>query len=156
MSDRLFDPSSLMSDNIEANATVRTPNPIGETFGQITEMKIVDGKAGPAAKNPGAPWARLDCTLEVTDPEYLAKVGDGTRDKCIMFLGIMLDLQDGKIATGADRNVKLGRLREACGVNGQPLNALLGQFIRVSVGHKPNPKDPEGGPLAEITSYTKY
>lgn len=153
MTERLFDPVALMGANTAANATKRTPLPVGETIAQITKMEIAEGKAGPKAKNPGAPWARLDCTLEITDPAYLAQVGDGTREKAIAFLGIMLDMKDGQIATGEDRNVRLGKLREACGVNGQPLNALMGQYLRIQIGHKPNPNDPTDV-LAEVTAYT--
>lgn len=156
---RLFDPVDLMSQNVEANATKRTPLPIGETTAQITKMEIKDGVSSQSSKRPGTPWARLDCTLEITDPEYLKQVGDGTRDKTITFLGIMLDLQDGKIATGADRNVRLGQLREACGVNGQPLNALNGQYLRIQIGQKPHPTEPvnpDGTPniLSEVTGWS--
>lgn len=139
---RLFDPVDLMNQNVEANAVKRTPLPVGETTAQIIKMDIKDGKAGPATKTPGAPWARLDLQLEITDPEYLKGVGDGTRDKASIFHGIMLEMKDGKIATGPDVNVKLGKLREACGVNGQPLAALNGQFVRIQIGHKPHFEDP--------------
>lgn len=152
---RLFDSSSLMQENLEANAIKRTPLPVGETTAQIMKMEIKDGKAGQKAKNPGAPWYRLDCTLEITDPEYLKGVGDGTREKAITFLGIMLDMTDGRISTGDDKNVRLGQLRDAAGVNGQPLNALMGQYIRIQMGQKPHPDDPEAPPLNEITSFTK-
>lgn len=157
---RLFDTDSLMQQNIEANATKRTPLPVGETLAQITKMEIKDGKSGPNSKTPGTPWARLDCTLEITDPEYLRTVGDGTREKAITFLGIMLDMKDGQIATGEDRNVRLGQLREACGVNGKPLNALMGQWLRIQIGHKTHPTEPvnadgSANVLSEITGWTK-
>jgi hypothetical protein len=151
---RLFDPVDLMSQQVEANATKRTPLPVGETTAQITKMEIKDGKSGPNSRNPGTPWARLDLTLEITDPAYLATVGDGTREKAMMFHGIMLDLtKDGKIATGEDRNVRLGKLREACGVNGQPLNALMGQWVRIQIAHKPHHEDP-ADTVAEVSAIT--
>lgn len=143
MSQRLFDPVALMNQNTEANATKRTPLPTGETTAQIVKMDIAEGTSGPKSKHPGTPWARLDLQMEITDPEYLKQVGDGTRDKAIIFHGIMLDMKDGAIATGADRNVVLGRLREAAGVNGQPLNALMGQWVRLQIGHKPHFENPQ-------------
>jgi hypothetical protein len=152
MSERLFDPIALLNQNMEANATKRTPNPVGETVAQITKMEVVEGKAGPNAKTPGAPWARLDLTMESTDPEYLALFPE-PRDKAIIFHGIMLDMKDGSIATGPDKNVRLGKLREACGVNGKPLSALQGCFCRVQVGHKPHPND-ASDVLAEVTAIT--
>lgn len=154
MSNRLFDPVSLLNENIEANATKRTPLPIGEGIAQITKMELKDGKAGPQAKNPGAPWARLDLTLEITDPEYLKLVGDGNQEKAITFYGVMLDMQNGAIAVGPDKNIKLGKLREAAGVNGQPLNMLLGQQIRFMMGQKPHPTEPDSI-LSEIIGVTK-
>jgi hypothetical protein len=154
MGNRLFDPVDLMNSNLEANATKRTPLPVGEVNAQITKIEITDGVSGPASKKPGTPWARLDCTLEITDPEYLRGVGDGTREKAITFLGIMLDMQDGKIASGEDRNVRLGKLREACGVNGQPLGALNGQVLRIAISHKPNPNQPDET-ISEVTNYMK-
>lgn len=151
---RLFDPVELLNSNLVANATVRTPLPVGETVAQITEIKLADGVSGPQSKKPGVPWARLDCTLEITDPEYLKTVGDGTREKAVTFLGIMLDMKDGKIASGDDRNVRLGKLREACGVNGQPLGALAGQHLRIVIAHKPNPNQPDET-ISEVTNYMK-
>ena len=72
----------------------------------------------------------------------------------------MLDMRDGKISTGEDVNVKLGRLREACGVQNQPLNALVGQWLRIQIGHKPHPTkplNPDGtaNVLAEVVNYVK-
>lgn len=151
---RLFDANSLMNDNLAENATKRTPLPVGETSAQIIKIDVTEGLSGPESKKPGTPWARLDCTLEITDPEYLETVGDGTREKAITFLGIMLDMQDGKIASGEDRNVRLGKLREACGVNGQPLAALNGQYLRIVIGHKQNPKQPDET-MSEVTNYMK-
>lgn len=152
MASRLFDSSELMNQPFEANATKRTPLPVGETTAQIAKMEIKDG----VSEKPGKPkvaWARLDCQLEITDPEYLKGVGDGNQEKAIAFLGIMLDMADGRIAVGPDKNVRLGKLREACGVNGQPLSALMGQMLRIQIGQKPHPTEPDEV-LSEIVSYT--
>lgn len=151
---KLFDADALMNENIAANATKRDPLPIGETTAQIMECKISDGVSGPNSKNPGTPWARLDCKLEITDPEYLAQI-PGNPSKATTFLGVMLDLQNGSIAVGPNKNIRVGRLREAAGCNGKPLSAIPGNFIRIAIGHKPHPTDPEGGVLAEVVSYTK-
>lgn len=151
---KLFDANALMNENIAANATKREPLPVGETVAQIMETKISEGVSGPNSKNPGTPWARLDCKLEITDPEYLAQI-PGSPDKAITFLGVVLDLQNGSVAVGPNKNIRLGRLREAAGCNGKPLSALMGNFLRISIIHKPHPTDPEGGVMDEIASYTK-
>ncbi len=153
---RLFDPAStaaLLETDLEANATRRDPLPAGEVIAQVMGTKIAAGMSkGRDGKAP-APWTRLDVQLEITDPEYLANYGDGTLPKATTTLGIMLDMADGKIAVGPNKNVRLGRFREACGVNGKPLSALYGQMVRIMVGHKPHPDDPSIT-LDEITGYS--
>ena len=143
-----------MNENLAANATKRDPLPVGETTAQIMEIKFSDGVSGPNSKTPGTPWVRLDAKLEITDPEYLQGVA-GQPEKAVTFLGIMLDMQGGVPASGPNKNIRLGRLRDATGTNGKPLNNMVGQFIRIAIGHKPHPTDPDGGVLDEIVSYTK-
>lgn len=149
---RLFDPQALLNDNAKANATRRVPNPMGETVAQIMELSIDEGVSGPKSKNPGTPWARLNCKLEVTDPSYLATC-PGNPSKVTMFLGVMLDMDGKVIASGDNKNIRLGKLREATGTNGKPLNSMMGSMIRISVGHKPHHEDPEQV-VDEVTGYT--
>jgi len=149
---KLFDPVQLLSQNFEANATRRDPLPIGETPAQIMELSFNSGTSNKPGKAP-VEWSRLDCKLEITDPEYLKGV-PGQPDKAITTLGIMLDMNGPDIATGPNKNIRLGRLREACGVNGQPLGNLVGQYLRIAIGHKPHPTEPDVV-LDEIVGYTK-
>lgn len=151
---RLFDPVDLMNQPIEANATRRDPLPIGETTAQITEIKFRSGTSNKPGK-PSVDWTSLNATLEITDPDYVSQVPGARDDKVTTFLSIMLDMNGGQPAVGPNKNIKLGRLREAAGVNGQPLNMLIGQHIRIQISQKPHPTDPEGGNVDEITSYTK-
>lgn len=149
---RLFDPveaQNLMDATLEANATRRDPLPQGEVVAQITEIKF----SGGISQKTGSAWNRMDCTLEITDPEYLSQIPDSPASAKTT-LGIMLDMNNGQIATGPNKNIRLGRLREAAGVNGKPLSALQGSFIRVNIGHKPHPTEPDVV-LDEITAYTK-
>lgn len=149
----IFNPADLLNQNVEANATKRDPLPIGETTAQILEMAFDEGVSGPQTKNPGKPWYRLNCKLEITDPEYLNMI-PGTPEKVTTYLGIMLDIENGQIATGPNKNIRLGKLRDAAGVNGKPLNMLAGNYIRIAIGHKPDSRDPETI-RDEIVSYTK-
>ena len=156
MATRLFDPvqaQDLLNATLEANATRRDPLPAGEAVAQITDVGFSSGEAGPNSKNPGAPWTRLDLKLEITDPEYLAQC-PGEPDKVFTNLGVMLDMNNGQIATGPNKNVRLGRLREAADCNGKPLAALVGNYIRIMVAHKPHPSEPDVI-LDDITGYTK-
>ena len=151
---KLFDPVTLMNENVEANATRRDPLPMGEVVAQITKMGFSDG----ISKKTNNPWNRLDLTLEITDSEYLQDV-PGTPEKVITNLGVMIDMNNGAIATGPNKNIRLGRLREATGTNGKPLAMMEGAWVRIMIGHKPHPTevDEDGNPvvLDEIVSYTK-
>lgn len=159
MANRLFDPVSLLDAQVEANATRRDPLPVGEVNAQIISLDIAEGVSRKPNK-PETPWARLDCKLEITDPEYCSQI-PGNPDKVVSSLGIMLDMNNGAIATGPNKNVRLGRLREATGTNGKPLGQMVGQWIRVSITHKPHPKDDgendefRGVVLDEISAFTK-
>lgn len=149
---KLFDPveaQNLMEMALEENATRRDPLPQGETMAQIMELKF----SGGISQKTGNPWNRMDCTLEISDPEYLSQI-PGSPEKATTTLGIMLDMNNGQIATGPNKNIRLGRLRAAAGVNGKPLSALQGQFIRITIGHKPHPTE-EGVVLDEVTGYTQ-
>jgi len=157
---RLFDPTQLLSAPLPENATRRDPLPAGEVCGQITKIGFSSG----TSNKPGQPkqdWTRLDCSIEITDPEYCSQI-EGNPEKCMTTLGVMLDMRDNQIAYGPNVNVRLGRLREATGTNGKPLDQMVGQWLRLSIGHKPHPKD-DGTPdtefygviLDEIVNYTK-
>lgn len=150
---RLFDPVNLLNAEIEANATRRDPLPMGEVVAYITEIGFSDGTVKKSGPNFGKPWNRLDCKLEITDPEYLAQI-PGNPDKAVTNLGIMLDMENGAIKSGPNVNVRLGRLREATGTNGKPLSMMVGQPLRIQIMHKPHPTE-EGVVLDEISNYTK-
>lgn len=151
---RLFDPveaENLLNQNMEVMDTRRTPLPQGETVAQIMEMKFNGG----VSNKTGKPWNRLDLKLEITDQEYVSQYPGGTEaGKLTTNLGLMIDMENGQVQTGPNKNIRLGRLRDAAGVNGKPLSALQGQFIRITIGHKPHPTE-EGVVLDEVTGYTK-
>lgn len=133
----LFDASSFLNTPMgEANATRRDPLPAGETFGTITKVEMAHGTSDKG------PWRKLNATIEVGDPSYLASAA---RTKATLTYGIMLDLTDtGTIAMGPNVNVRLGKLREATGVNqpGKALTEMVGRPIKIMVGHRPDANDP--------------
>lgn len=139
----LFDASSFLSTPLaEASATKRDPLPIGETYGQISKVDMVNGVAGPQAENPGKPWFKLNVVFDLQDPEYLSRA---KRERASITYGLMLDVTDaGTIALGPNVNIRLGKLREATGVNqpGRALMDMVGQVCRLSIGNRPDPKDP--------------
>lgn len=150
---RLFNPADLLNQDLAEGSTRRDPLPAGEVLAQIVEMKFSDGTVKKQGPNFGKPWSRLDCQLEITDSEYLSQIPDAP-EKAVTTLGIMLDVDNGQIQMGANKNIRLNRLREACGVNGKPLGALMGNYLRIQITHKPHPTE-EGVVLDEISAFTK-
>ena len=150
---RLFNPADLMNQDLAEGAIRREPLPAGEVLAQIADLKFSDGTVKKQGPNFGKPWSRLDCTLEITDPDYLRGIPDSP-EKATTTLGIMLDVDNGQIQMGPNKNIRLNRLREAAGVNGKPIGALMGQYIRISITHKPHPTE-EGVVLDEVTAFTK-
>ena len=150
---RLFDPNALLNQDLGQGSIRRDPLPAGEVVAQILELKFSDGTVKKSGPNQGNPWSRLDCKLEITDPEYLEQIPDAP-PKATTNLGIMLDMDNGQIQMGPNKNIRLNRLREAAGVNGKPLGALVGQYVRISIIHKPHPTESDVV-LDEVTAFTK-
>lgn len=140
-----FDASAFMNSVYnDANATKMKPVPEGEYVGQIqpiNEKSIVGGTS-----QKGNDWARLDLMIEIAgDPRIKEALGV---DKRQVRAGIMLDLtESGGLDFGEGRNIKLGRLRAATGLNtpGQPFswNQFGGKLVKFAVKHRPDDRNPE-------------
>lgn len=113
----VFEPSIYEEMVFEqSNETKTTPIPEGQYRGLIDkiELRQMTIKNGPNAGQTrlilGVSWEVLEI-----DEELLAELG---RDRVIVRQDIWLDIDDhGSIAFGPNRNVGLGRLREAVGLN---------------------------------------
>jgi hypothetical protein len=154
--DTNFNVNEFLSENIDAPLdTKRDPIPEGEYSAQIgIDDKSVDLQAGVSAKNQ-KPWLRLDLTLELTDPNLAAQL---KRDKVVVRYGLMLDLNEqGKLDTRPQRNINLGKLRDAVDQN-RPGNwnffMLKGQPLKVKIKHRANEENPME-PFSEVAGVTK-
>lgn len=133
----MFDPKTLLdATTTEANSTVRVPVDAGEHVAVIGEVAIRSGN------KDGRDWAFLDVTYEIDSPELKAKLG---RDKISLTQGVGLDFTPtGGLDYSKGKNVMLGRLREAVGLNvpGQPFGfrMLQGKVVKILVNHKPSTK----------------
>lgn len=134
----LFDAQSFLSSALTApSATRRDPLPAGETYGQITKQEMVTGE------KDGQAWYKLNVTIAIQDQDFLQRA---SREKASITYGLMLDVTDaGTLAMGPNKNVGLGRLREATNTNqpGKSLQDMVGQYVRVQIGHRPDKNDPE-------------
>ena len=124
-----FDPDSFLSTTTEdANETSFRPIPEGEYNAVITKLDVRTPKESTI----------LDITWSVDDET--ARVETGMDDPQVR-QSVFLDINtQGGLESGANKNVQLGRLREALGQNltGQPWapSMLEGQVARISIKHR--------------------
>lgn len=139
-----FDPQAFMNATMTQALDTRViPCPVGEYPAQITKLDVKSGEIKQGDRQ-GQTWAGLEVHCEIEDQGVKQIVG---RDKVISRGLVMLDLtEEGMIDLAKGKNVRLGKLRDACGLN-QPGQAfsppmLVGQRLVVSIGHRADPKDP--------------
>lgn len=131
-----FDPNQFLDVQItEANDTKLVPVPVGEYTAVIDKVttRAWQGKADPSKSG-----VTLEVIWDIDNADVKALLG---RDKVSCKQGIMLDLTDsGTFDMGKGKNVGLGRLREALGMNtpGVPFSfsMLAGRVATVSVSHR--------------------
>lgn len=132
----------MQSTYNEANSTRLKPVPPGEYVGVIEPIDAKNFSSGISQKT-GEPWARLDVYIECADQRIQDACGVPSRR---IKAGIMLDMTpSGGLDMSEGKNITLGRLREAVGLNkpGQPFSfpQLGGKLVKISVQHRPDPKD---------------
>lgn len=138
-----FNPDEFLDAQFnDANSTVSIPVPAGEYAAYIEEVKT---RAWTSTKDPSKSGIALDIKYNIDDESVKEALG---RTKVTVNQSIMLDLTDaGTLDMGKGRNVSLGRLREAAGLNvpGKPFSfrQLEGQPVKVRVEHRVY--QPEGG-----------
>lgn len=130
----MFDPQAFMDTTTEqANDTTIAPCPEGEWPATASDVVI---KTGTSQKN-GEDWARLDVKWEIVGAEANTIT---EREKIIVTQGIMLDINGSGLDMGKGRNIGLGRLREALGLNapGTPFSPrmIIGRSAKIAVKHR--------------------
>lgn len=152
----MFDAANFMNAVFtEVNDDKRIPCPAGEFQAQIEKVEPTTGTIS-KGERIGQDWAGLKITYNIEDQAVLALLG---RDKVFVSDMLMLDLTpQGGLDMGPQRNVDLGRIRTATGLNtsGQPFSPtmLVGKRVKVSVKHVPGFKDPSQL-VAEVGGVTK-
>ena len=108
-------------------------------------IKSVDARQQQSQKDPTELWTILDVTYAIDDQGVREETGlpePTIRQSIFLELGA-----DGKLDSGKGKNVNLGRLREAVGLNqpGQAFSfaSLIGQACIIAVKHTPDKNDPE-------------
>lgn len=132
----MFSPDQFLDMPIEgSNDTKVVPVPIGEYTAIADEVKV---RQWQAKDDPSKSGLALDITWIIDDAGLRDLLG---REKVTCKQGIMLDLtESGGIDMGKGRNIGLGRLREALGLNdpGQPFafSMIPGRMAKVSIKHR--------------------
>lgn len=111
-----FDVNAFLNESIDGELDTKIiPIPEGVYDAQIgTGDKDVDVARGISPKT-NRPWMRLDVRMNITDPNLIAQL---QRDQVTVRHSIMLDLNEaGKVDMRPQRNVNLGKLRDAVNQN---------------------------------------
>jgi hypothetical protein len=146
----LFDPNALMHATIEeSNSTEFVPVPAAEYLAVSDEPEITSWQTKDGEKS----GLKLNMKWNIDDAEVKALL---ERDKIVVKQDIMLDItEQGGLDMGKGKNVRLGQLREALGLNvpGEPFSfgMLAGRMARVQVVHRLV----DGVPFAEIKAVAK-
>lgn len=150
-----FDVNAFLNESIDAELDTKiVPIPEGEHMGQIgTGEKDIDISGGVSEKN-NKPWMRADIRIRLTDPNLATQL---QREEVWARYSVMIDLNEqGKFDTRPQRNVNVGKLRDAVGQNraGTPWNWMLlkGQPIKVKIKHR---KADDGNIYSDVVAVTK-
>lgn len=106
MTDSTFNPDVFMNSEVaEAMETKFSPVPEGEYVASIDDIKVRSAKEA----------VLLDVSWNILDDALKATMN---MDKVIVRQSIFLDVEpDGRLMTGPNKNVRLGRLRQGLGQN---------------------------------------
>lgn len=132
----MFSPEQFLDMQVtEPNDTKTIPVPVGEYTAVAEEVKC---RQWQSKKDPSMAGLALDIKWSIDDAAVKELLG---RDKVTVNQGIMLELTDsGGLDMGKGRNIGLGRLREALGLNapGQPFSFMMvsGRVAKISVSHR--------------------
>lgn len=135
-----FDPNTFLNSTYEeANDTKIVPCPAGEYLAIADKVEVKPW----ASRDGSSSGLKLAILWDIQSDDAKAIVG---RDSVKVPQDQMLDLTDtGALDMGKGRNVGLGRLREALGMNapGEPfsMGAIQGRMAKVVVSHRPNGED---------------
>jgi hypothetical protein len=143
-----FDPNVFLSQEIKgANDTKFTPFPKGEWNCFVKELGMDEYEGKPILI---VTWSCLDDEVKKTMGVEAPTIQDR----------IFLDYENGVLQFGMNKNIKLGRLREAVGQNDAKqkwnFNMLNGAGpVKLMVDHVPGKGEQAGETFARITRYAK-
>lgn len=135
-----FDPSHILDLSTSEESVRRPPLPAGEVLqGEISDISV---RINQGKKDPSQSYTSVDVKIKFSTA-YIA----GQPENVTVKDGFLLDLTDaGQLDMSAGKNGRLGRYREALGMNtpGQPfsIRQMQGRQIKATIKHRPDPNDP--------------
>lgn len=143
----MFDPDTFLDSFVEeGNETERVLIPAKVYPAYIEEVKMRNGD-----RDDGTPWVQLLCKWCIEDADAAAALN---KDKVVLTDAFFIDLdEDGRIATGTNKNLHLGKLRKAVGKNEGRFSPrdLVGCRAFVDVRHTVNKES--GLPREDVKGY---
>ncbi len=130
-----FDPNAFLNATVtDSNSTEMTPVPEGEYLSIIEKVDVKEW----SSKDGSSSGLKLALVWDIEDDGVKELLG---MKKITCRQDIMLDLTDtGQLDFGKGKNVTLGRLREATGLNtpGEPFafSMLQGRLAKALVKHR--------------------
>ena len=150
MNESLFNADTFLEQTVTGAHETKYPViPAGE-YPAIS--KSIQAREMPNAKEPEkGPYTVLDIVWNIDDAGVKEETG---LDSPSCRQSVFLELHEGLIDMRAKKNIPLGRLREALGLNDPDaafsFNDLVGQPAIVRIEQSPNAKDPEN-PYSNVT-----
>ena len=152
MNESMFDPEAFLDATLPGgNSTKREIVPMGAYKAHVGKLVVKGGTISKEGENYGKPWRALNIQW-VIENQAVNDLLDLPR--VTVYDSVFLDLDDeGQIAMSKGKNIKLGKLREAIGLNSGPVQfrAFEGRPATISVGHEPYKEDMQ----AVVKSYAK-
>jgi len=142
----MFDPDTFLDSFVdEANETERVLIPAKVYPAYVEDVGMRTG-----SREDGSPWVQLVVKWCIEDADAAAVLN---KDKVVLTDSFFIDLDDdGRIATGTNKNLGLGRLRKAVGKNTGKFSPrdLVGCRALIDVKHTVNKES--GMPREEVKS----
>jgi hypothetical protein len=135
-----FDPATFLNQSFdEALDTKVVPCPVGEYLGLAEKVEVKPW----AARDGSSSGLKVEIVWDIQDENAKAVTG---RDPVRVRQQQMLDLTDtGQLDFAKGKNVGLGRIREALGLNtpGEPFSFAMiqGRMAKVKVSHRASGED---------------
>lgn len=151
MSNSVFDTDSFMHQEVDSAMETRLTPPAEGTYLALVETVEADRIVTKRGLQ-----IILRTTYDILDEDLKEEMG---MDKVVARQDLFLDIDNGVLQFGKNKNVRLGQLREAVNqnVDGEPWSPsmLVGAGpVNILVGHRYH-KETGDGPFAEVRKVTK-